>query len=1150
LYPNSGRWGRIVADKGNALHAIFEAESPAHVYYRKKSGGGWTSAVLLANDAAWYYGSAHGDLATDSDNHPHVVHNSADVNGIEYIYWDGYAWRSEYVESGSMTFGASCIAMDSKDRPHVVYRKGDSLKYAYKDRDGWHYCGLCPSAGSANDPWLSLALDFRGLPRVAASAGYLQLNYWYYDGTSWHSESIYSNNHNSPSIGLNTSGEPFVAFNDVANNYIRVAHPSYYPPHSFALLDPGNGAWAGPSPMFRWYPCSYLGDSLVRYELWTDGAYNRSVTPPTVTACRPASPLSSGWHTWKVLAVKTSGDSIWSSATWSVRIDANGPSAFDLQTPADSAWTAHRHPTFGWTASSDGQSGLRKYQIMTDGFKADDSVPATQTSAPCPVSLPDGPHAWNIRAVDNAGNHTTSSQTWTIRVDSTGPNWFSLISPANGSWTGNSRPTFTWHRTTDAGVGLRCYELWMRASSDTWALKQGNIADTTYTLQPSQALTHGTWYWLVRAVDSLGNYTSTSSWTLHVDLVPPLPFHLASPVDSAVLQYPTPTFYWHKTTDADAGLSHYELWIDGLLNVDNLADTFSAPANPLPQGPHPWLAKAVDNVGNVRTSTENWTVFLDWTPPDTFSLSSPHNNDTVYLQQPRLYWHPAHDSGSGIRKYKLYVNGGVSRDSVPAAETSATPASPLPYGSHVPWYVVAYDRADSSRSSNQTWYIYVAHDSIPPTVPVLVQPDSASLTRDSLPRFTWRHSTDDRSGVDHYTLQYATNPGFSGADSVDVTDTTFQASARLADTTWYWRVRAQDKGGNRSGWSSVWYFEIDSKVPVPPTLLEPPNGAWRNTASVVFRWTAVTAGGALSVLAPMLPVGPGRCSATEVAVVRNRGCTPEAVASPVRYVIQVDTSSGFASPVVDETTANTRDTFSLAERRHFWWRVRAYDLAGNQGSFSAADSFGVDLTAPSVPALVAPPNDTTLADTAVTLVWHRSVDQMSGLASYRVQVAYDTGFLTRVCDTALSDTSCHRILPESLYYWRVNATDSAGNACAWSSLRRFRLSFVPGVEECAALVPTEFRLLHPVPQPFSVSVVIPYALPAATQVRLVVYNSMGRRVAELVNCTHSAGLHQTSWDGRDLDGRVLSSGVYLARLSTAGQAQTQKLIIERQGWRR
>jgi len=860
-----------------------------------------------------------------------------------------------------------------------------------------------------------------------------------------------------------------------------------------------------------------------------------------MTTCRPASPLSSGWHTWKVLALETTGDSIWSSSTWSVRIDATGPSAFNLLTPANNTWTAQRHPTLSWTASSDGESGLRKYQVIIDSFKADDSVPATQTSTQTLVSLPDGSHTWCIRAVDNAGNGTSANQTWTVKVDSTGPAYFGLVSPPSYSYTGNSRPTFVWHRTTDAGVGLRWYQLWMRLSSGQWQLKQDSITDTTYALGPGQELTNGTWYWEVVALDSLGNQTTTSYWTLYVDLQPPLAFNLVTPLDGATVSLPTPTFTWRSTTDASSGLSHYELWLDSVLNVDNLSDTFSAPAAPLPEGPHRWWVKAVDNVGNVRESNSRRTVYLDWNPPDTFSLAAPPDNDTTYLQQPRLYWHPARDSGSGIRKYRLYVNGVISRDSVPAAETSATPGSPLAYGSHAPWYVVAFDRADGSRSSNQTWYINIKRDSVAPTVPLQVSPDSASVMQETLPHFVWRHSTDDYSGVDHYTLQYARNPGFAGAESVDLADTNYVRASRFSDTTWYWHVRAVDRAANRSSWSAVWSFEVDARVPAAPTLLEPIGGAWHSSSNVLFRWSAVTVG--LDVSSEP-GVRAGRFGAVSFGDIGLQVAGPKSALeplSPVRYVVQIDTASGFVSPLVVDTTTFTQDTIGLAEH-HYFWRVKAFDAAGNQGPFSDTASFGVDLTAPTIPSLVAPPNDTTMPDTSVLLVWNQSMDQASGVASYRVQVAYDSGFASVIGDTTMADTTRGFNLPESLFYWHVRATDLAGNVSSYSPWRRFRLWIPQNVEEPDSCVPLEFGLLLPFPQPFSASVRLVYGLAKAGDANLAIFDASGRRVKTLINGEQKAGRWSVTWDGTDDSRRMLPRGTYFCQMRAGEFTALRKMV--------
>jgi hypothetical protein len=64
------------------------------------------------------------------------------------------------------------------------------------------------------------------------------------------------------------------------------------------------------------------------------------------------------------------------------------------------------------------------------------------------------------------------------------------------------------------------------------------------------------------------------------------------------------------------------------------------------------------------------------------------------------------------------------------------------------------------------------------------------------------------------------------------------------------------------------------------------------------------------------------------------------------YILGVDTLIDFSIPIFIDTLDNNNAYASLYERTCFYWRVRAYDLAGNQGAWSEPDSFGVDLTVP------------------------------------------------------------------------------------------------------------------------------------------------------------------------------------------------------------
>jgi len=101
------------------------------------------------------------------------------------------------------------------------------------------------------------------------------------------------------------------------------------------------------------------------------------------------------------------------------------------------------------------------------------------------------------------------------------------------------------------------------------------------------------------------------------------------------------------------------------------------------------------------------------------------------------------------------------------------------------------------------------------------------------------------------------------------------------------------------------------------------------------------------------------------------------------------------------------------------------------------------------------------------------------------------------------------------------------------------------VEKVSPVAPSVVTLDQNYPNPFNGVTTIRYGLPADGQVRLTLYDVSGRPVALLVDRRESAGYHVAVWDGRNQDGRPVSSGVYFYCLETERVRTTRKLVFLR-----
>ncbi len=86
--------------------------------------------------------------------------------------------------------------------------------------------------------------------------------------------------------------------------------------------------------------------------------------------------------------------------------------------------------------------------------------------------------------------------------------------------------------------------------------------------------------------------------------------------------------------------------------------------------------------------------------------------------------------------------------------------------------------------------------------------------------------------------------------------------------------------------------------------------------------------------------------------------------------------------------------------------------------------------------------------------------------------------------------------------------------------------------------PEGFVLLQNYPNPFNPSTTIAYRLPVSSEVKLAVYDTLGREVATLVESKQAAGTYEVK-----LDAHALQSGFYYYKLSAGSFVATKEMLL-------
>ncbi|MCH7976787.1 MAG: T9SS type A sorting domain-containing protein, partial [Bacteroidetes bacterium] len=203
----------------------------------------------------------------------------------------------------------------------------------------------------------------------------------------------------------------------------------------------------------------------------------------------------------------------------------------------------------------------------------------------------------------------------------------------------------------------------------------------------------------------------------------------------------------------------------------------------------------------------------------------------------------------------------------------------------------------------------------------------------------------------------------------------------------------------------------------------------------------------------------------------------------------------------------------------------AYDVEiTNNGASSETFDIWIDIVGPGVSRTLGPATRTLAAGA-----------QRSHTPNQNVPGSVPTGAYTHTCNVGafpVADASAG-------FDWEKSAAMAPGepNVIDWTTEAEF-VAALGAHTSPDGRRPTSFSLQPAYPNPFNPSTTIRFSLPERAYVELKVFDRLGREVARLVDGTIEAGRHEVLFNAP-----ALPSGVYFARFSAGGFAQTQRLTL-------
>jgi uncharacterized protein YhfF len=736
-----------------------------------------------------------------------------------------------------------------------------------------------------------------------------------------------------------------------------------------------------------------------RFECLLDGGAWAPCTSPTAFAG-----LGEGAHAFEVRATDAAGNTDATPATAGWVVDTTAPETAITSAPTDP--TSATSASFSFTSTETGST----FECRLDG-----GAWASCAAPRALAGLAEGPHGFDVRATDPAGNTDPVPATFTWKVDLTAPDTTITATPADPSRFTDASFSFS---ASEPGSTFEC-----RLDAGAWA---GCTSPTALSGLPA-----GSHTFAVRATDAAGNLDPSPavfSWV--VDLTAPETAIGSAPAD------PTSATSASFSFAASEGGSTFECLLDGGAWAPC---TSPAAFAGLGEGAHTFEVRATDAAGNVdpTAAAHAWTI--DTTAPAPPEIDGPAEGSTNATGTVTLSG--TAEPGSVVEVFEGATSLGTAT-ATSGGVWSRTLTS-VADGSHT-YTGTARDAAGNTSGSSNARTVVV--DTSAPNTVLTTGPLGATSSASASFTFT----ADDPSASFDCRLD---GDAWAPCSSP-------RSYAGLAEGPHTFDVRATDPAGNTDPTPATRPWRVDTTPPATPAIVSPADGATSASATLTVSGTAepgsivelfdgatskgvttATSGGVWSKGAPALADG----SHTFTAVATDAAGNASGVSNARTVVVDTSAPQTSIDSGPSDPTAATGATFALSSNEPggfecrldggAWaacsspqtydgladgahaFETRAVDAAGNTDASPALWTWGVDVTAPETTIDSGPADPTAETDAAFTF----SADDPSATFECRLD-----GGAWAACASPEAVTG----LAPGAHVFEVRAMDPAGNADA------------------------------------------------------------------------------------------------------------------------